>query len=101
MSGTVAFYRFTIYYLERAVTSVADPGSEMAKIRIRIQDPDPDPGSRSGMNNPDHIYESLQTIFWVKILTFLDVGFGITFELDRGNLVIVCICLPPRLGNMH
>jgi hypothetical protein len=26
---------------------------------------DPDPGSESGMNNPDHIYESLETIFWV------------------------------------
>ncbi len=27
-------------------------------------------GSRSGMNNPDHISESLETIFWVKILKF-------------------------------
>jgi hypothetical protein len=25
----------------------------------------------SGMNNPDHISESLETIFWVKILKFL------------------------------
>jgi hypothetical protein len=25
-------------------------------------------GSGSGMNNPDHISEYLQTIFWVKIL---------------------------------
>jgi hypothetical protein len=25
-------------------------------------------GSGSGMNNPDHISESLETIFWVKIL---------------------------------
>jgi hypothetical protein len=24
----------------------------------------------SGMNNPDHISESLETIFWVKILKF-------------------------------
>jgi hypothetical protein len=37
------------------------------KIRIR----DPDPGSGSGMNNPDHISESLETIFWVKIIKFL------------------------------
>jgi hypothetical protein len=29
-------------------------------------------GSGSGMNNPDHISESLETIFWVKILKFLD-----------------------------
>jgi hypothetical protein len=27
--------------------------------------------SGSGMNNPDHISESLKTIFWVKILKFL------------------------------
>jgi hypothetical protein len=25
-------------------------------------------GSRSGMNNPDHIFESLEQIFWVNIL---------------------------------
>jgi hypothetical protein len=51
------------------------------RIRIRdrclfdpwIRDPgwvpknqDPDPGSRSGMNIPDHISESLGTIFWAK-----------------------------------
>jgi hypothetical protein len=28
--------------------------------------------SRSGMNIPDHISESLETIFWVKILKFFD-----------------------------
>jgi hypothetical protein len=28
--------------------------------------------SRSGMNIQDHISESLETIFWVKILKFLD-----------------------------
>jgi hypothetical protein len=31
-----------------------------------------DPGSGSGMSNPDHISESLETIFWVKILKFFD-----------------------------
>jgi hypothetical protein len=25
------------------------------------------------MNNPDHVSESLETIFWVKILKFFDV----------------------------
>jgi hypothetical protein len=29
-----------------------------------------DPGSKSGMNNLDHISESLETFFWVKILKF-------------------------------
>ncbi len=49
--------------------------------------------SRSGfgMNNPDHISESLETIFWVKIFKFFDAdpesgmekfGFGI---LDAGK----------------
>jgi hypothetical protein len=34
------------------------PGSGMVKSQ------DPDPGSGSGMNNTDHISESLETIFW-------------------------------------
>jgi hypothetical protein len=29
-------------------------------------------GSGSGINNPDHISESLKTIFWVKKLKFFD-----------------------------
>jgi hypothetical protein len=33
-------------------------------------------GSRSGMNNPDNISESLETIFWVKILKFFDADRG-------------------------
>jgi hypothetical protein len=36
-----------------------------------VKSKDPDPGSGSGMNNPNHISESLETIFWVKILKFL------------------------------
>jgi hypothetical protein len=28
------------------------------------------------MNNPDHISESLETIFWVKILEFFDADPG-------------------------
>jgi hypothetical protein len=32
----------------------------------------PYPGSGSGMNIPDNISESLETIFWVKILKFFD-----------------------------
>jgi hypothetical protein len=53
-------------------------------LRIRIRYPLPflplDPGwvkkSGSGMNNPDHISESLKTIFWVKILKFFDADPG-------------------------
>jgi hypothetical protein len=28
------------------------------------------------MNNPDHIFQSLETIFWVKILEFFDADPG-------------------------
>jgi hypothetical protein len=59
-------------------------------LRIRIRDPvhfwplDPGmgkkSGSGSGMNNPDHITQSLETIFRVKILSFFDAdpGSGMT-----------------------
>jgi hypothetical protein len=33
-------------------------------------------GSGSGMNNPNLISESLETIFWVKILKFFDADPG-------------------------
>jgi hypothetical protein len=54
------------------------------RIRIRglfdpwIRDPGwvKKSGSRFGMNNPDHISESLETIFWVKILKFFDADPG-------------------------
>ncbi len=37
-------------------SGIWDP--EWVKLRVRI----------SGMNNPDHISESLETIFWIKLL---------------------------------
>ncbi len=41
------------------------------------------------MNIPDHISESLETIFWVKILKFFyadpDPGSGIFLTLDPGS----------------
>jgi hypothetical protein len=46
------------------VTSVADPGYGAFLT----------PGP--GMNNPDHISESLETIFWVKIYKFFDTDPG-------------------------
>jgi hypothetical protein len=33
-------------------------------------------GSGFGINNPDHISDSLETIFWVKILKFFDADPG-------------------------
>jgi hypothetical protein len=37
--------------------------------------------SGSGMNIPDHISHSLETIFWVKILKFFDAN----ADPDRGS----------------
>jgi hypothetical protein len=37
-------------------------------------------GSGSGINNPDPISESLEPIFWVKILTFFDADPGTGME---------------------
>jgi hypothetical protein len=46
---------------------------------------DPDPVSGSGLNNPDHISESLETVFWVKILKFFDADPGGKIRIqDRG-----------------
>jgi hypothetical protein len=57
---------------------------------------DPDPGSGMGkksgagfgMNNPGHISESLEAIFWVKILKFFDAdpGFGMEKLGSRINI---------------
>jgi hypothetical protein len=50
-------------------------------LRVRIPDPVPigpwirngfKSGYGSGMNNPDHISESLEAIFYVKIFKFFD-----------------------------
>jgi hypothetical protein len=41
------------------------------------------PGSRSGLNNPDHISGSLNTIFWVKIVKFFDANLGSRMEKIR------------------
>jgi hypothetical protein len=35
------------------------------------------------MNNPDHISESLESIFWVKILKFFDADPGFGMEKIR------------------
>ncbi len=59
--------------------SVADPGFGIRCLFVPwIWDPgcvknqDPDPGYRIGMNISGHISESLETIFWFKILNFFD-----------------------------
>jgi hypothetical protein len=44
---------------------------------------DPDPRSGFGVNNPDHISECLEAIFWVKILKFFDADPGSGMERIR------------------
>ncbi len=51
----------------------------------RAQNQYPDPGSRAGMNNLDHISESLETIFWVKILKFFGADPGSGMEKIRNR----------------
>ncbi len=53
------------------------PGSGMGK----------NSGSGSGMNIPDHIFESLETIFGLKILEFFDADAesGILLTRDPGS----------------
>jgi hypothetical protein len=46
-------------------------------------------GSGSGMNNPDHISESLETVFWVKILKFFDADPGSGLEIFGSGINIL------------
>jgi hypothetical protein len=66
-----------ILYLIKALEAVLRPGSGA------FLTPDPGSGmmgkksgSGSGMINPDHISQSLETIFWVGILKFFDADPG-------------------------
>jgi hypothetical protein len=43
-------------------------------------------GSESGMNNSDHISESLETIFWVKKLKFFDADPGSGWEKSGSEM---------------
>jgi hypothetical protein len=56
--------------LGSGIRCLFDPGSGMGKNQ------NPDPGSESEMKIPDHIFENLVTIFWVKILEFFDADLG-------------------------
>jgi hypothetical protein len=54
-----------------------------------VKNQDPDLGSGSGINIPDHIFESLVKILGLNIVKFsdaeLDPGFGIFLTLDPGS----------------
>jgi hypothetical protein len=38
------------------------------------------------MNNPDHISESLEIIFWVKLFNFFDADPGSGLEIFRSGI---------------
>jgi hypothetical protein len=62
-------------------------------LTVTVLDPSvagPDPGSGSGKNNPDHISESLKTIFLVKILKFFYVDPESGMEKNSAS-VPVCV----------
>jgi hypothetical protein len=53
------------------------------------------------LNNPDHISESLGTIFWVQILTFFDADPGSGMEKIRirdGKKILVCCAVACLVG---
>ncbi len=57
-------------------------------------------GSGSGMNNPDHISESLETIFGVKILKFFDADPGWKKNSDPGWKKLINIPDPQQWSRM-
>ncbi len=72
---------------------IRDPGCK--------KNPDPDPGSEIGI--PDHITESLKTIFGLKILKFFnadpDPGSGIFLTLDPGSGIFLTLYPGSRIRN--
>jgi hypothetical protein len=68
-------------------TSVADPDAGSGAFLTPGSGMGKKSGSGSGINNRDHISESLETIFGVKIIKFfdLDPGSGIFLTIDPGS----------------
>jgi hypothetical protein len=62
-------------------SSVADPGS--GAFLTPGSGMGRKSASGSGMNNPDNIFWSLETIFWVQILKFCDGQFGSGMKKSR------------------
>jgi hypothetical protein len=62
------FFSFNIMIATLRSRNFHSVSRKPSVLRIRIRDPEDfwplDPGSVSGMNNPDHISESLETIFF-------------------------------------
>jgi hypothetical protein len=65
----LAVLRNRIRHTGSGIRSLFDPRSGIRHPGW-VKNPDPEPVS--GMSIPDHISESLETIFWVKILKFFN-----------------------------
>ncbi len=84
--GNIYSGQALIQSTKQAVLRIRIPGSGafLTPGRGRVQNQDPDP-SGSVTNIPDLISESLETIFWVKIIKFFDADPGIFVTLDPGQ----------------
>jgi hypothetical protein len=85
MPSFFSSYRFLTWYLAELKGKLLCCGSGSG-IRCLFDPWIRDPGwvkklgSGSGMNDPDHISESLETIFWFKIFKFFDEDPGSEME---------------------
>jgi hypothetical protein len=68
----MSVYLFLSYLFLHPVLRIRDPVLFDPWIRDPESGMSKKPGSGSRMNIPNHISESLETVFWVKILKFFD-----------------------------
>jgi hypothetical protein len=70
-------------YFNIAQTRAMKPVPLRTLDSVWVKNQDPDPGSGFKMNNPDHISESLETIFCFTIFNFFDANPGSGMEKIR------------------
>jgi hypothetical protein len=70
-------------FIPSLLTSVANPDLGSGVFLTPVSGMGIKSGSGSGMNNPDHISECLETIFLVKILKFFEADPGSGMEKIR------------------
>jgi hypothetical protein len=74
--------RFALVHARIAKNNVIGRIALISLLRIRIRDPLPFlvPESGSGVNNPDHVSDSFETIIWVKTPKLFDADPGSGME---------------------
>ncbi len=77
--GACAFHTSSTHY-QVPSPSVADPDPRSGAFLTPGSGMVKKSGSGCRMNNPNHISESLETIFWIKILKFFDADPGSGME---------------------